>query len=173
MYARINFSTLSLMDALDLAMLIEVEAYNRYLGFASQLGHSGPETPGHFFKNMADNEKKHGEEIAERRRNMFGDVPKRVRIDDLFDVEAPAEGAIRRAMSVYEAFEVGVLAEKKAYDFYDQALEHITDSDVRELFIELRDEETEHVELLQDVMAKLPPSAKVGNEIDYDETPFL
>lgn len=173
MYARIDFSKLSLMDALDLASLIEVEAHERYLNFASQLGRGGVNTPGSFFYSMAENEAKHGKQLAERRKAMFGDTPARVSIDDLFDVEAPEMGAIRRTMSVLQAFEVALQAEQKAYDFYDQALPHVTDADIRALFTELRDEETDHVRMLRETMATLPPSASIEGEIDFDESPSL
>ncbi len=82
-------------------------------------------------------------------------------------------GAPRRGMSTLQAFEIGLAAEKKAYDFYDAALPGITDPEVRELFIELRDEETEHVEMLREAMAKLPSSAQDEVEFDVDETPYL
>jgi rubrerythrin len=173
MTTRIDFSKLSLMDALDLAFFIEKEAYQRYLTFAAQFGIEGPERPGHFFKSMADNEAKHGQEIAERRHALFGTTPNRISLSDLFDVEAPEAGSVRRTMSVMQAFQVGIAAEQKAYDFYDQALKHITDPEVRKLFADLRDEETEHVRLLQDHLDKLPPGSDVEGEINYDETPFL
>ena len=76
-------------------------------------------------------------------------------------------------MSGVQAFAVGLAAEKKAHDFYDMALPGITDPDVRELFTELRDEETEHVEMLKEAMAKLPPSASEEVEFDIDEAPYL
>jgi len=41
------------------------------------------------------------------------------------------------------------------------------------LFVELRDEETEHVEMLQQEMAKLPPGADIVVEFDLDESPYL
>ena len=41
MSTRLDLSKLSLMDALDLAILIEMEACHRYQMFASQFGHSG------------------------------------------------------------------------------------------------------------------------------------
>jgi hypothetical protein len=41
------------------------------------------------------------------------------------------------------------------------------------LFTELRDEETEHVEMLQEAMKKLPESARSEVEFDVDETPML
>ena len=174
MSTRLDLSKLSLMDALDLAKLIEYEAYQRYKIFAAQLGRSGGDhDPGVFFATMAENEAKHGKDLEARRKTLFGDAPARVTLDDLFDVEAPDMGAPRRGMSIVRAFEVGLAAEKKAYDFYDMALPGITDPEVRELFTELRDEETEHVELLQEAMAKLPPSASDEVEFDFDESPYL
>ena len=173
MYANLDFSKLSLMDALDLATLVEREAHERYLKFASQLGQSGEDSPGNFFQYMADNEAKHGEEIARKRKALFGDASMQVTPDDLFDVEAPEVGAVRRTMSVLQAFEVALAAEQKAYDFFDQALTEITDADVRALFTELRDEEEEHAQMVREIMEKLPPSAASEGEIDYDETPYL
>ena len=173
MSTRLDLSKLSLMDALDLAKLIEMEACHRYQMFASQFGHSGGYDAGAFFASMAENEAKHGQELEVRRNKLFGDAPSRLTLDDLFDVEAPDMGAPHRGMSIMQAFEVGLAAEKKAYDFYDMALPGITDPDVRELFTELRDEETEHVEMLKEAMAKLPEDAAEEFEYDTDETPYL
>jgi rubrerythrin len=161
------------MDALDLAKLIEMEAQQRYQMFASQLGRTGGYDAGAFFATMAENEAKHGRELEARRKAMFGDAPTRLTLDDLFDVEAPDMGAPRRGMSTLQAFEVGLESEKKAYDFYDMALPGITDDEVRALFTELRDEETEHVEMLKEAMAKLPESARAEMDFDEDETPYL
>ena len=173
MSTRLDLSKLSLMDALDLAKLIEMEACHRYQMFASQLGRSGGYDAGAFFATMAENEAKHGTELEARRKALFGDAPARLTLDDLFDVEAPEMGAPRRGMSTVQAFEVGLESEKKAYDFYDMALPGIADPEVRALFTELRDEETEHVEMLREAMAKLPKSAGAEAELDLDETPYL
>jgi erythrin-vacuolar iron transport family protein len=173
MSTRLDLSKLSLMDALDLAKLIEMEACHRYQMFAAQIGRSGGYDAGAFFASMAENEAKHGQELEARRKAMFGDAPARLTLDDLYDVEAPEMGAPRRGMSTLQAFEIGLAAETKAYDFYDMALPGITDTEVRELFTELRDEETEHVEMLKEAMAKLPSSASAEAELDLDETPYL
>ena len=173
MSTSLDLSKLSLMDALDLAKLIEMEACHRYQMFASQLGHTGGYDAGAFFATMAENEAKHGQELEVRRKALFGDAPARLTLDDLYDVEAPDMGAPRRGMSTVQAFEVGLAAEKKAYDFYDMALPGITDTDVRALFTELRDEEAEHVDMLREAMAKLPSSASAEVEFDLDETPYL
>ena len=173
MSTRLDLSKLSLMDALDLAKLIEMEACHRYQMFATQLGRTGGFDAGAFFASMAENEAKHGQELEARRKELFGDTPSKLTLDDLYDVEAPDMGAPRRGMSTVDAFKVGLEAEQKAYDFYDLALPGITDPDVVELFTELRDEEAEHVEMLNEAMKKLPEVAGSAVEFDVDETPML
>jgi rubrerythrin len=173
MPTRLDFATLDLMDALDLAILIEVEAYERYKMFAGQLGRRFPGDAASVFASMAENEAKHGQDLAERRKSMFGDTPRRVTLDDLFDVEAPDAGAPRSSMSALQAFEVALASEQKAFDFYDQALAFVTDPGIQALFTELRDEETEHVRLVQEAMANLPPGSEFEIEEDDDELPAL
>ncbi|RLB47522.1 MAG: rubrerythrin [Deltaproteobacteria bacterium] len=173
MSTSLDFATLSLMDALDLATLIEVEAHQRYEMFAAQLGRRGTGDPASAFKSMAENEAKHGRQISERRKALFGDTPARVTLGDLFDVEAPDMGAPRSTMSTLQAFEVALSSEQKAFDFYDQALGHITEPEIVALFTELRDEETEHINMVREAIAGLPASARIEYEIDHDESPYL
>ena len=171
MSTNLDLSKLCLMDALDLATLIEEEARQRYEMFAKQFTRSGG--AGSFFASMAENEAKHGNALLAQRMAQFGKAPMKLKLVDLYDVEAPEMGAPRRGMSTVQAFELGLAAEKKAYDFYNMALPGITDPEVRTLFTELRDEETEHVEMLKEAMAKLPPSAGIETENDPDDAPYL
>jgi len=164
MFTRVDFSKLTLMDALDLASMIEVEAFERYMLFAAQLGQRDPSDAGSVFKSMANNEKKHGEQIASRRQALYGNAPAVVTLDDLFDVEAPDVGLPRWDMSPRKAFEVALSAEQKAFAFYDQALPSVKDPAVRELFEELRDEEVEHIHMVEAIIAKLPPEAAIEVE---------
>jgi rubrerythrin len=170
MPTRLDFATLSLMDALDLATLIEVEAYKRYTQFAERLGSSSDDDAASVFQSMAVNENKHGEEIAERRVKLFGDVRPNVKLDDIFDVEAPEFGASRLDLSALEAYEVALSSEKKAFDFYDRALRYVDHPEVKSLFEELRDEEAEHVRMVEEMIAKLPPSARTAPR-DEDDSP--
>jgi rubrerythrin len=166
MPAKIDFSTLTLMDTLDLAALIETEAHDRYRLFATQLG---PTEAGSVFRSMAENEKKHGDALAARRRLLFGDRPARYRREDIFDVEAPEVGSARWNLSEYNAYQVALHSEKKAWGFYDDALRIVQQLEVRALFEELRDEEAEHVSMVEAIIAKLPPSAKDEAE-DLDDS---
>jgi rubrerythrin len=161
MSTKLDFSKLSLMDALDLATLIEVEAFKRYTQFAERLGRSAEGDAASVFESMAVNENKHGEQIAERRIALFGEQRPTVKITDIFDVEAPEYGAPTRGMSPLKAYLVALSAEKKAFAFYDQALRHVNQPEVRALFEELRDEEAEHVQMVEAIIAKLPPAARV------------
>jgi len=173
MPTRLDFATLSLMDALDLAVLIEEEACDRYKMFAARLGHRYTGDAASVFASMAENEAKHGKELTERREALFPDIVVRVSRDDLFDVEAPDEGAPRSNMSTLQAFEVALSSEQKAFDFYDQALAHVANPEIRILFTELRDEEKEHVRMVREAIAGLPPGADNEGEVDEDELPAL
>jgi rubrerythrin len=169
MSTRIDFSKLTLMDALDLASLIELEAKRRYTEFAESLGSRGVDDAGAVFRSMAINETKHCEEIAERRQALFGDRPANVTIDDIFDVEAPEVGEVRWNMSTFKAYQVALFCEQKAHAFYDEALDYVSQPDVKALFEELREEEAEHVGMLVKIIANLPPSAEIEMEDeDYD-----
>ena len=165
----IDFASLSLQDALDLAILIEEEAKERYEEFADNL--KLHHTPGaaDFFVTMAGNEAKHGADLLKRRQALFGDAPARVSRDMLWDVEAPGYDQPRMFMTARQAMDVALESEVKAHDFFDAALAHIQDADVRRLFQELRDEETEHQELVKAVIAKLPEDDGAAAAFDSDE----
>ena len=61
-----NFSSISLKDALDLAIMIEDEARGRHLEFADQMEIHHTENAAQFFRFMAENEARHGHELRER-----------------------------------------------------------------------------------------------------------
>jgi rubrerythrin len=105
---------------------------------------------------------------AERRIALFGDRPAKVTLDDIFDVEPPEFREVRWNMSAFEPYQLALCSEQKAFAFYDEALEYVTQPDVEALFEELREEEAEHVRMLVKIIAKLPPSAEVELE-DEDE----
>jgi rubrerythrin len=165
----IDFSRLSLKDALDLATLIEEEAHERYLELADQMDkHRTPEAA-RFFRFMAENEAKHGAELAERRRALFGDAPRDVRRTMIFDVEAPDYDEARAFMTARAALDIALRCEQKAHAFFVEALPHIQEPQVQALFAELRDEEVHHQELVQRELQRLPPDADQGGEEFVDE----
>jgi erythrin-vacuolar iron transport family protein len=166
---KIDFSTLSLQDALDLAILVEEEAKERYEEFAANL--KVHHTPGaaQFFTTMAGNEAKHGADLLQRRQVLFQNAPVNVSRDMLWDIEAPGYDLPRMFMSVHDAMEVALESEIKAYHFFDAALGYVKDPDVRTLFEELRAEEVEHQDLVKAAMSKIPPDDAAAAGFEADE----
>ena len=166
---QLDLSRLSLQDALDLAALVEEEAQERYLELADQMDqHRTPEAA-RFFRFMAENEAKHGAELAGRRRALFGDAPRQVRRTMLFDVEAPDYDEARAFMTARAALDIAQRCEEKAHAFFVEALPHIAEPQVQTLFSELRDEEVHHQELVRREIERLPADADTGGEAFVDE----
>lgn len=165
----IDFAKLSLMDALDLAILVEDEARERYEDLAAQMElHRTPEAA-KFFRYMVENEAKHGRELLARRIQRFGDTPQAVSRAMIFDIEAPDYDAARAFMSPRNAMKAALASEVKAYEFFVAALPSLTDPEVRALFKELGDEEIDHQNLVNIELAKLPPDSGLSDEDFVDE----
>jgi rubrerythrin len=153
----IDFATLGLRDALDLAILIEEEATERYEELAAQMdAHHTPEVAA-FFRAMMANEARHGAQLAERRTSLFGAEPSAVSRAMLWDVEAPGYDEVRAFMSLRDALAVARRAEQRAGAFFAAALPRIHDPAVKRLFEELYAEAEAHERLVEAEWAKLPP----------------
>jgi rubrerythrin len=166
---NIDFAALSLMDALDLATLIEEEAQDRYAEFVAQMEQHRQHEAAAFFRWMIDNEMKHGYELSQRRLALFGQAPSRVDRAMLWEEEAPGYETVSPVMSVREVMDVARQAEIKAQRFFELALPHVVDESVRTLFRELRAEEVEHQRMVEQAMAKLAPEALVSQRELEDE----
>jgi erythrin-vacuolar iron transport family protein len=169
MSANIDFANLSLKDALDLAILIEEEAKERYSEFFDQMTlHHTPEAA-EFFRSMVGNEARHESELTTWRQSLFQDAPRVVKRSQLWDVEAPDYDQTRAFMTAREAMGVALLCEIKAFDFFSGALPHIKDPEVRSLFEELREEEMMHQKMVREELNKLPPDPGIDPEAFVDE----
>jgi rubrerythrin len=162
----IDFKKLDMMDALDLAILIEEEAAERYQEFANELGHRYEGDAADFFTKMVGNEIKHRDQLKSRREKLFANKPTKMEASMIWDVEAPAPGKPRAYMSVRQSIEVAIESEIKAFDFFNQALKNIGNSEIKALFTELRDEEAEHKATLEKFLTELPP----GEGADKDDS---
>ena len=165
----IDFATLELRDALDLAVFIEEEARDRYTELAEQMeAHRTPEAA-RFFRFMAENEEKHRVTLADRRAELFLAEPVRVSSQGLFDIEAPDYDQARAFMTLREALTSSLRSEEKAAAFFAQALPRVTDPAVMALFTELHAEELEHHRLVQEQIAKAPSDPAVHPSEFADE----
>jgi rubrerythrin len=169
MSQNVDFAHLDLRDALDLAILIEDEARERYVEFAEQMEGTHTADAAGFYRFMAQNEAKHGADLAERRKALFGDAPCRMSRSMLWDVEAPDYDQARAFMSPRRALEVALESEVKAHAYFTAAIPSISDEGVKALFIELQGDEVHHKELVQAELDKLPPDSVVDVEDLVDE----
>jgi rubrerythrin len=160
-----DFAGLSLMDALDLAILVEDEARERYEEFTQLVGGRYKGDAADMFRLMASYEQKHGAELTARRAQLFGDKPARITRDDLYEVEAPDRNKPRVFMSARQAMEIALDSEEKAGAFFAEALKHVTNADVKKLFEELQREEIQHQKFVRERLAALPP----GPDVEEDE----
>jgi rubrerythrin len=156
MSVDIDFANLSIKDALDLAILVEEEAEERYRELADNLEFHNTKDAARFFRFMMTCEAKHGEELSGKRQELFDDQPVSVDRSLLWDVEAPGYETAKSFMTLREALDVAMAAETKAFEFFDGALPEVEDPEVRELFTELRQEEVEHMQMVREQMKKIP-----------------
>ncbi len=153
---EIDFAALTLRDALDLGILIEESARNRYAEFVDELEALYTRETANFFRAMMRNEQKHRDWLTRRRRQLFGDEPSRLDASMVPGVETPPREAVEAGMTLRRALETVLQAEIDAHRYFAQALPQISDPLVRKLFEELRDEEVEHQEMVRRELAQLP-----------------
>lgn len=166
----IDWSNITLRDALDLAILIEEEAKDRYDEFVDQMEIHHNDEAVRFFRFMRHNEEKHQHQLEERRAARYGDEPRVVRREMIFDIEAPDYDEVRGYMTVREALETALRAEQKAHAFFVEALGNLADPEVRALFEDLKLEEIEHENLVRKEIAKLAPDGRWTTE-DFADDP--
>jgi rubrerythrin len=169
MTKTLELARLDLKDALDLAILVEDEAKERYDELAAQMEAHHTSDAAAFFHFMSVNEARHGEELAARRKQLFGDAPRRVDRSMLWDVEAPEYENVHAFMTLHEALNVAMAAEVKAHKFFTDALALPVADPVRTLFLELQEEEVHHQALVGRELAKLPPDEAAPPEEFADE----
>ena len=166
----IDFAVLTLKDALDLAVLIEEEARDRYEELAAQLVLHRTPGAAAFFAKMVRIEELHRKQLLEARTKSFGDQPVTVRREMIFDVEAPDYDEVRSDMTTREALETALRSEQKAHRFFVSVLSHVQNPEVRKLFEELRDEEVEHQELVKKELSRLPEDDRFAR-VDVGDGP--
>ncbi len=157
----IDFKKLTLVDALDLAVLIEEEARDRYVELADQLTlHHTPEAAA-FFTRWSRIEEQHRKQLQARRaqavrRTAAPPSPAQM----LFDVEAPDYDEARAFMTRARRRSPRRCGpRRRPTHFFIEALRSVNDAEVVALFDELREEEVHHQNMVRAEIAKLPPDA--------------
>src|SRR5512145_1059551 len=102
---ELDFTKLDLRDALDLAILIEEEAKERYEEFTRTVGGRYAGDASVVFRKMVVAEEKHGAQLAQLRRSLFQEQPRRITRDMIDNVEAPMKIRGRYSMAARTALE--------------------------------------------------------------------
>ena len=166
---RLDFTRLDLRDALDLAILIEEEAMERYLEFTKTVGGRYAGDASEVFRRMAINEEKHRAQLSELRHSLFKDEARRVDRDMIDNVEAPMRTSGRYTMSANDALGIAIDSEQRAWDFFEGASRQASDPKIKRLFLELRDEEREHRRMLERLLPDFPPEENLFEEDPTEE----
>ena len=109
------------------------------------------------FREMADEERRHGAELEERYRERFGPPPssaeapkEAIEAPDLDDPEA----LIFDSMTIVQALELGLRAEETAREFYRREVSRTADPGLQKTYRELAEFEEDHVRRLQEKLAE-------------------
>jgi erythrin-vacuolar iron transport family protein len=170
MTSKLDFAKLSLQDALDIAIIIEEEARDRYEELAEQLEQHRTPDAAKFFRAMVKNESKHAVQLQTHRKKVFGQAPVKVDRSIVPEVETTDYDEARAFMTPHQALRVALANEVRAHNFYAGALKKVKDAKVKDLFKELVQEEKEHQTMVKNAIAKLPREDK-SNPDDFGDEP--
>jgi rubrerythrin len=170
MSRKFDLSKLDLMDALDLAIIIEDDARERYEEFYRQIGTSGSNDAGMFFLQMSKNEAKHTEDLQALRKKHFQETKSRMNRTTLYEfqeIEAPEFDQAKSRMSVAQSLMVALDCEIKAFEFYNKTSTIVKNAEVKKFFEDLAKEEIEHQKMVREIMNKSEKT--LSPEIDSDD----
>ena len=165
----IDFANLTLKDALDLAIRVEEEAYERYSELADQMElHNNLEAAA-LFRKMAGYERAHAKEIEARigATSLPPLAPWQYQWVDSESPEAAPFESAHYLMTARHALEVALANEKRAREFFERAAQAATDPEIRRLASEFAEEERQHVRYVEEALASTPvPAAGWDEDLD-------
>jgi len=141
------------------ALMMEREAVDRYTQFADALEMHNNNEVAALFRTMAGYEAKHAERImAEMGWKEAPVVPRSALFGPgMEDPETAPFDEVHYLMQPWHALQLALAAEKRAQAFFAVLARMATNEAVRLAALELQAEEAEHVALVQDWIAKVPP----------------
>lgn len=149
----------SVPELLAHAYRIEVDAEERYRLLADQMEvHNNPELAS-LFRDLASHEEKHAQEIL-RHAGEHGLTGIPEHAFDWGTSDSPEAADLDDAhyrMTPWHALQMALAAEQRAHDFFDQIVKTVTDTDVRKWAEEFREEEAEHVGLVERLLERHDP----------------
>jgi Rubrerythrin. len=141
------------------SIALEVEAGDRYEELADVMDvHNNPEVA-QLFRQMSAFSRKHAESVKERARQ-FEPLPKLKSWEYRWNAPEPPEvgdyTGTHYLMTPFHALNFALANERRGWEFYNNAASESSDPDVRKLAHDFAQEEAEHVEELEEWLAKTP-----------------
>ncbi len=152
----------TLADLLSRAHAMEVEAAERYDEFAAQMElHSNREVAA-LFRKLAGIERKHADSLASdlRARGLPVAAVAPLGAKGKEGLETDSGESLHYLMTPYHALDLALQNERRAVAFFTALVQGAGPAELRELAKEFAREETEHVELLIQWLARTPKPEK-------------
>jgi len=163
-----DFSQLTSLDLLDLAIWAEEEAADRYGEFADQMELHHNVRAVEFFRKMQAREVEHFGRLQEERKRR-SDLPAAIEPLQFSDpIETPSYENSHYKMTPTHVFHMTLDAERRAVVFYKKLADILLDPEARDMARNLTEEEARHVEWVEEELTKLPPIPVDWDE-DHDE----
>ena len=154
--ADIPVCNLSLAELLLHALVIELEAMQRYKELAKMMEQTGNMKVAKIFARMSDIEAKHAEIIDQRIRGRSLPVitPSQYHWQGVEAPENTDSNRLFHLMTPCQAMRLALDNEKRAYEFFADVVDDSTDERVREMAAEFAVEEEQHVAWVEEWLAE-------------------
>jgi rubrerythrin len=129
------------LEALSLAIYNEQSAFDFYTKLSDTIKNQGGKEK---FKFLAADEKRHRELLEGHYKKVTGG--KEFRFDSAKVKAIKVE--VRDGTTASEALDMGIKAEKEAYEFYKRSAEESREPDAKKMFLMLAEQEDRHFNLL-------------------------
>ncbi|MCC7325878.1 MAG: hypothetical protein IT521_03630 [Burkholderiales bacterium] len=158
----------TLAELMTEALIMEIEAAQRYSEFADAMETHNNLPVAELFRKMALIEGKHAEQIMAQMGWTTTPVTTGKRIWEGFEAPETTPGdEVHYLMQPYHALELALAAEERAERFFGRLADEAKSEAVKSAAREMQQEEREHVELIREWMARVPPP-EAGWENDPD-----
>ena len=147
---------LSVRELLLHALIIELEAVERYKQLAEMMEQIGNRKVAHIFAKMSDIEARHADIIDEhiRGRRLPVIPPSQFHWRGPEAPENTDSARLFHLMTPQQALALALDNEKRAYEFFADVVDDSTDETVREMAAEFAAEEQEHVAWVEEWLAE-------------------
>ena len=140
------------------AYAMELEAHERYAGFAEQLDTHNNREVAAMFRRLAQIEALHARRILEEMRwPSMPALPPAYAWEGAEGPETAPPDAVHYLMQPWHALEIALRCEQQAQKYFEQIAAGDAPAAVRQAAEEMAAEEREHVRLVRDWMQRVPP----------------